>query len=71
MGMLRGCGAQEADTDADTDAAFLWKLLLISAGGGALIKFGSVAAHLPDLQPNLPLALAIIGTLTAARVVPW
>uniref|UniRef100_A0A7S0QUT8 Uncharacterized protein n=1 Tax=Pyramimonas obovata TaxID=1411642 RepID=A0A7S0QUT8_9CHLO len=61
----------EAEADSDSDAAFVLKLLLLSAGGGALVKAGSVAAGLPDAQPSLALAAAIILTATAASCSPW
>ena len=55
----------------EADSLFMFKLVLLSAGAGAVIKLGSVATHLPELQPTLPLGLTVVAASTLAATSPW
>lgn len=63
---LKGVGRDRRCEGQELDSTFVLKLLLWSAGGGALVKYGSVAAGLPAFQPTLPLALGLVSASTAA-----
>eukprot|EP00899_Mesostigma_viride_P012265 jgi/Mesvir1/21039/Mv08087-RA.1 len=60
-----------ASSSWDSDALFVFKLLLWSAAGAAAIKYGEVAVGVPGFPPSLPLGLLIIAGAAGWNANNW